>query len=364
MTTPVFAPPVFGQAFRRKSLCVAPVLPFILRSGSENRVTKDGRRSRWRHFPTAALAGLLLLSACGQKSIAEAAPPAGPLTENSSGEAPAPAPSGSGPAMWLVSDEDSDIYLFGTFHLLPATLQWTTPAFDEAMERTATTMTEVDTKSPAAQAKMTALVRQLGLNPPGVTLSSTLGPERAARLGELAVKYDVPIETLEPLKPWLAMIGLSVTIMQKEGFDADSGAEATILGRAATEGDGVAYLESAEYQIRALASLDEKEIIGDFDSSLDQLGDFDAYARRVVNAWRSGDVGALEEETLAPMRDMAPGAFRTLITDRNRNWVAEIDEILAGEGDYFIAVGAGHLIGEGSVVDMLEEKGYAVRRVQ
>lgn len=274
------------------------------------------------------------------------------------------APTGKGPAMWSLADEDSTIYLFGTFHILPSSLSWTTAAFDEAMKATTTTVTEVDTKSPQSQAAMTRLVQELGLNPPGVTLSSTLGETRAARFAEVAGRYGLNMAEFEPLRPWLAMIALSVAILQKEGFSEESGAEATILARASAEGDRIAHLESAEYQVRALASLDEAEILADFDSSLDQFDEFKSYAKRVVSAWKKGDAEMLEKETLAPMREAAPLAFRTLITDRNRNWTVEIERMLAGDEDYFIAVGAGHLIGEDSVVDMLEERGYEVRRVQ
>lgn len=297
----------------------------------------------------AALAALALLSAC--KPGAESAP-------RQQGE------TGDGPAMWLVSDSDSTIYLFGTFHLLPPTTAWTTTAFNAAMEETPTTMIEVDTKSAAAQAKMAALVQQLGLNPPGVTLSQTLGAERAARLAEVAGRYGVPLAQLEPLKPWLAMISLSMAIMQKDGFSTEGGAEETVIARAASQGDTVEHLETVEFQLRALASLDEGEILADFDNSLDQFAEFETYAARVLAAWRDGDVETLEKETLTPMRDTAPGAFKILITDRNLNWLREIENILAGDDDVFIAVGAGHLIGEGSVVDLLEEKNYAVRRVQ
>ena len=312
------------------------------------------RRKRAALF---ACAATLALGACARDSVtatAADAPAAGAAS----------APAEKGPAMWRLADDDSEIFLFGTFHILPADIDWTTAAFEDAMEATATTVTEVDAKSPAAQAKMAALVQELGLNPAGVTLTSTLGPDRAARFARLAGQYGLPMQSLEPLKPWLAMISLSVMVMQKEGFEAASGAEETILARAAREGDTVTHLESAEYQIRALASLDEAEILADFDASLEQFAEFKAYSQRVLSAWRTGDVEALERETLAPMRDSAPGAFDILITARNRNWAKEIDALMRGDGDYFIAVGAGHLIGEGSVVDMLAEKGYAVARVQ
>jgi len=297
---------------------------------------------------SAVLAGLLLVAACGQKNA----------------DSKSPAAADAGPAMWSVSDENSTIYLFGTFHILPKGSKWTTKAFDDAMAQTPVTLTEVDTKSLAAQASMAKVVAELGVNPPGVTLSSTLGPDRAAHFSEIAARYGLPMSNFEQLKPWLAMVALSVAVMQKEGFEADSGAEETVLARAAKEGDTVDHLESAEYQVRALASLDEEEILADFDTSIDQYDDFDAYAERVLTAWTTGDVATLEQETLADMRVKAPDSFRILITDRNSNWAGEIEKMMAGDQDYFIAVGAGHLIGEGSVVDLLATKGYKVERVQ
>lgn len=309
----------------------------------------------------AALAVAVFLSACGQKDVA-AAPPAAATADETVAEASAE--SGGGPAMWLLSDEDSEIYLFGTFHILPSSLGWESEALADAMKATPNTMTEVDTKSPAAQATMAALVQQLGVNSPGVTLSSTLGEERAARFARIAEKYGASMSALESLKPWLATLSLSVLIMQKEGFNAESGAEATILARAAAEGDDISHLESAEYQIRALASLDEREILADFDTSLEQFEEFSSYADRVLDAWKTGDVDAIDRETLAPMRKTAPGAYKILIADRNANWVGDIESMMKGSDDYFIAVGAGHLVGPGSVIDMLEKRGHAIRRVQ
>jgi len=296
---------------------------------------------------SALLAALLAISACGKANKADQSIDAD-----------------AGPAMWRVSDEDSTAYLFGTFHILPKGTQWITPAFEEAMRETAVTVTEVDAKSPAAQAEMARLVQELGLNPPGVTLTALLGPTRAVRFAAITEHYGLPMSAFEQMKPWLAMISLSVAIMQKEGFDADSGAEEAILARAADQSDRVTHFESAEYQIRALASLSEDEILADFDASLQEFENFDDYAKRMLDAWTGGDVKRLEDETLSEMRKKAPDAFRILITARNENWTHEIEEMMAGDEDYFIAVGAGHLIGAGSVIELLEAKGFAVERVQ
>jgi len=297
------------------------------------------------------LSALLALAACGPKKA------------ESADAAPAEAAE-KGPAMWAVADADSTIYLFGTFHILPAGTNWTTPAFEKAMMETPVTLTEVDTASPQSQKTMSALVTELGFNPPGVTLTALLGPVRAVRFSAVAERYGLSMAAFEPMKPWLAMITLSVAIMQKEGFDAKSGAEETVLARAGTQGDRIDHLESAEFQIRALASLNEAEILSDFDSSLPEYEDFDGYAARVLGAWSTGDVRTLEKETLKDMREKAPDAFRILIKDRNAAWVKEIETMMAGDEDYFIAVGAGHLIGDGGVVDMLRKDGFKVERVQ
>ena len=109
---------------------------------------------------------------------------------------PAAAFAGDAPAMWRLKDADSEVYLFGTFHVLPASVQWTTPAFDAAMQETETTITEADVTSPEAQAAMLGLVQKYGLNPQGVTLSSMLGPERAAEIERIAGSLGVPMATL------------------------------------------------------------------------------------------------------------------------------------------------------------------------
>jgi uncharacterized protein len=269
-----------------------------------------------------------------------------------------------GPAMWRLSDADSEVYIFGTFHILPASLAWTTPALDAAMEKTPVTMTEADTDSPEAQAKMAALVQELGLNPPGVTLSSQLGPARAKQFAAVAERYGIPMAALEPMRPWLALLSLSVGAMQSQGYSSESGAEGVILTKAAAQKDEIAHLETAEFQIRALASLGNDEWLADFERSIEQIADFEGFSRRTLEAWRTGDLQSIEEEMIGPMRSAAPGAYNSLIVDRNKTWVAQIEEIMRGSDDYFIAVGAGHLIGEDGVVEMLEGKGYTIKRVQ
>lgn len=276
----------------------------------------------------------------------------------------APAHADGGPAMWRLADEDSEVFLFGTFHVLPPNVEWKTPAFEAAMRATGVTVTEADVTSPAAAAAMAGLIGKYGVNPPGTTLSGTLGPARAAELERVASSLGVPMAMLETFRPWLALVSLAAIAMQQAGFDAASGVEAVVLARAAEEGDRIEYFETAEDQIRILAGLDDEQMLANFDVTIAQFDDISSLTTRMLNAWRNGDVEGLEADILAPLRKQSPAAFRALIVERNEDWAERIGEIMAGDGGYFIAVGAGHLIGADSVIDMLRARGFTVERVQ
>lgn len=285
-------------------------------------------------------------------------------TDSTASVAAAEKVGGDAPAMWRLADDNTEVLLFGTFHLLPTDLQWTTGAFDEAMARTEITYTEADVSSPEAQAALGALVQQYGLNPPGVTLSSILGAERFAKFSEVATGLGVPPAALEQQRPWLAMLSLSVLGFQQAGFNPQAGAESLISARAAEEGDDIRFLETAEFQIRTFGELPDEAILGNFDQTLEQLADLQLYADRMLTAWKTGDVDDLDEGFFKPLKTEAPELYEALLVTRNANWVDEIDDMMEGEGDYFVAVGAGHLVGEDSVVAMLRKRGYEVTRVQ
>ena len=55
--------------------------------------------------------------------------------------------------------------------------------------------------------------------------------------------------------------------------------------------------------------------------------------------------------------------YERLLTSRNANWAGWIENRLEQPGTVFIAVGAGHLAGAGSVQEQLEDRGLEVRRI-
>jgi len=142
---------------------------------------------------------------------------------------PAKAPVQPGPTLWRLTDADSEIWILGSVHVLPPGLKWRTPAIDAAFAAADVVVFETPTDA-AAQADIAATVRATSANPPGVTLSSLLSEAEAAKLHRVAKGLGVEPATLEPLRPWLAAVALSMRSVVAQGHDPNSGVEQ--IGRA------------------------------------------------------------------------------------------------------------------------------------
>lgn len=305
--------------------------------------------SRLRRVASGALGAALLAGGALFASTAQAQP-----ADYSTLEA--------NPAVWHLSDSDSDVYIFGTFHILPASLDWQTDELQALLASADTLYLEADVHSPESQAQMQQLVMQHGLNPPGVTLSSLLSDEANAALADFAPTLGIAPAMLEPMRPWLAQVMLAVTQMQALGLDPNSGAEAGLLALVAEGDTRMGYFETAEEQIRFLAGVPDDVQVRAFDQGLEDMADLPTQLNELVTAWATGDMAVLEDMINGSMREDAPEVYETLIVTRNHNWVPQIAEIMDGEGTVFIAVGAAHLPGEDGVIHLLQEEGYTITR--
>lgn len=266
------------------------------------------------------------------------------------------------PALWRVSDEDSDVYIFGSFHLLPQSLDWKTDKVLDALAASDTLYLEADVHSAEAQARMQALIPQYGLNPPGVALSSILDDETEALLAEFAPTVGASPAMLEPMQPWLAQLVLMIGQIQMLGFDPGAGVELALIAEVAEADMRFGYFETAEEQIGFLAGLPQDIQVEGLAQGLREAEELPQQVDEMVRAWATGDITALDAYVNGDMREDAPELYEAIIVTRNENWVPQIAEILDGEGTVFIAVGAGHLPGENGVLELLRNEGYAVTR--
>ena len=301
----------------------------------------------------ASLLAALTLPACAQQRAAPA-PVATPLPT-------AEAPRAVGPALWRVADEDTTIYLFGTVHLLPATIDWKTSEIAAALDRSAVLVTEID-MTPEAMVSMQNIVQSKGMLPAGQTLRDLLDPDQRARYEAALAEIGAPPEAFDPMEPWFATLALANLAMAQSGFDPERGVE-VVLEQAVGASKGRGALETIESQI---AIFDELPMDAQVQYLLETVEGFDEIGPTLDNLvaeWAEGDI-----ETLAALMNEAfeedPVLAQRLLYDRNANWAVWIDDRLDAPGTVFVAVGAGHLGGEQSVQDKLADRGIETVRVQ
>lgn len=265
-----------------------------------------------------------------------------------------------GPALWVVRDEDSTIYLFGTIHFLRANMNWRTDEVQRAWEASDRLVLEV--ADPEDQAAVGPLIQQFGLSPDR-PLSSLLGPDDLRRFTDAAAAMGADARRMDAMRPWLAGVVLSSAKLSRAGYDAGSGVDVILRAEAQAAGKPITGLETPEDQVRMLAGFPEAGQVAFLSNT---IRDFDAAPvelERLAEAWVVGDTNAVAAITLQPMRDQSEQLYQTLIVERNQRWARQIQGLLESSGTSFVAVGALHLSGQDGVPEILKSSGVEAIRV-
>lgn len=266
------------------------------------------------------------------------------------------------PGLWVVKSDQATVYLFGTVHLLPSDTLWTSPALDKALADSQRLSIEiVDDDSPAMQ----ALVMQHGVDV-SHPLSTKLDGRDMQQLEKAAEIAKVPggAAALQPMRPWLAALTLTVAPLVQAGMDPAQGVDKQLKARMLAAGKPVDGLETSEKQIRMLADLPESMQLDFLRQSFKEVADGPDKLRELIDAWRNGDTDAIARIEDTDLRKESPMLYRRLIVERNQAWAKEIAGRLKQPGVTFIAVGAGHLAGPDSVQAQLRKQGVAVTRIE
>lgn len=268
-----------------------------------------------------------------------------------------PPAEGQGPALWVIKDADSTLYLFGTVHLLRPTTAWGTPRVDAAFDSAEKLVLEIS--NPDDQAAVIPLVQQHGISL-ATPLSSLLTPDEITALDAAAKTLGLSAAQMDPFRPWFAALTLSVAPLAKAGYDPASGVELVLKARAEAAGKTVTGFETIDQQIRILAGFSEADQLDFLRGTLKDFETATVDLDRLVEAWAAGDVKAIETIGVEPMREDGEALYEALLVRRNINWADQIETLLEGSGTVFIAVGAAHLAGDDSVQQVLKGRGVDV----
>ncbi|GAA0217663.1 uncharacterized protein YbaP (TraB family) [Brevundimonas nasdae] len=283
------------------------------------------------------------------------------LAQDAAPAAAHPAIQGQGPALWVVKDADSTLYLFGSIHVLRPTTGWASPRVNAAFDSASDIWFEIS--NPDDQAAIIPLIQQHGLSPQ-TPLSSRLTPEEVAELDEAAKAIGASAAQIDIMKPWLAALSLSVAPLVKAGYDPKSGVEMALKARAEAAGKPIHGFETLDKQIGMLANLPDDTQLAFLRETLKNYDEATTMLDTMVSAWAQGDVATLDRVAVQEMKSDSPELYKVLLVERNTDWANQIQTLLQGSGTAFIAVGAAHLAGEDSVQAILKSRGVTVEPVQ
>jgi hypothetical protein len=236
--------------------------------------------------------------------------------------------------LWVVNDQDTIIYLFGTFHALDRNSRWFGPTVRAAFSESDELMLET-------------LVPSLGFSRPP-------RPIRPA---------DGTVAPLAPSASFTASTKMVMNAGRNKGLSIDNGADAVLRAAADFAGKPVGGLESFDSQLRMFSALPgsaSAEPPRQDPRTMQALG---SMLTRLQAGWNRGAV----EETFTPllrqMQTQSPDTYRMMFVERNARWADWIAERLKSPGTVFVAVGAGHLSGPDSVQNKLAHLGVKSERV-
>ena len=262
--------------------------------------------------------------------------------------------------LWSIQTLANKFYLLGSLHVLKQDAYPLAAAIGNAYADSSKVVFETDIaalQEPAMQAKML----QLGLYPQGTNLLQDLDERTRQLLEKKMSALGLPLEQFSRFKPWFLALTLATLELQRLGFNPLYGLDVHFFNKARTDAKEISFLEPAEFQLNLLGNMVKTDQIAFLNQTLKDLDVVNELAADLVKFWKAGDANGLQELLFKSFKDY-PDIYDRLLIQRNKKWVAEMEVLMQENKNILFVVGAGHLVGPKSVVDLLQKRGYKVKQ--
>ena len=260
--------------------------------------------------------------------------------------------------LWSVEKGKNTIYLLGSIHLLPRELKTLDQAIEAAYSDSKIIVFETNIDSlrdPAFEAKVT----NLGLLPPGQTLEQQVSKQTYALLQQKVSELGLQVEIFNQFKPWLCALTLTSMELQRLGFNANYGIDMHFFDRAKQDGKEMRFLESTDEQLGLFTEMSKQEEDSFLAKVLEELDTMRVKVIEMINAWKSGDSDKLASMVKVEFEGY-PEVYARMLVERNQKWVKHIEDLSGQDGNSLVVVGAAHLVGDDSILELLKKNGFEV----
>ncbi|MGD9235342.1 MAG: TraB/GumN family protein [Desulfobacterales bacterium] len=262
--------------------------------------------------------------------------------------------------LWSIQTQSNKIYLLGSIHVLKPETYPLDPAIEKAYASSERIIFETDIaamQDPVMQAKML----EMGMYPAGQNLFENIAGDTRKQLEKKMSALGLPLEAFSQFKPWFVALTLTTLELQRLGYNPQYGIDVYFFGKAQSGGKEIGYLEPPEYQIDLLGNMADKDQNDFLKQTLADLELIGELAGDLVDSWKSGNADKLHELLHKSFKDY-PDLNDRLLIQRNLKWVTEVEQATRQNKNVLFVVGAGHLVGPESVVELLRKNGYKVKQ--
>lgn len=263
--------------------------------------------------------------------------------------------------LWKAHSKANTVYLLGSIHLLKEENYPLSVAMEQAFAEAQVLVLEINPDS-LALPSMQQFVLSKGMFGEGKTLQGSLSQETYALMQKHAEAMGVNLALLQGFEPWLVGLTLTSVKLQQMGLSAEHGVDQYFFKKAKAANKPVLNLESVAFQISRFDNMPLKQQDAFLLESLQEWALIESELNAIVRAWSTGEADSLAAKLFEGLQSH-PEVYAALITERNRNWLVQIEKFLLADKIHLLVVGAGHLVGEEGLIKALLQKGYFVEQL-
>lgn len=263
--------------------------------------------------------------------------------------------------VYEISKGKQKIYLAGTIHMLRDADLPPPAEFNAAYQASQKIYFETDLQKAKAP-EFGQRFAQAMMLPNNTTLKDILDANTWAALQAYSTKSQYPLSQTMMFNP--AMVSILITMTESKKIGVGEGVDAYYDKAARTDNKFIGELETGDDVIgymKTFAQEDPNKIITSTLSDMDNIAkDLD----EMINAWKVGNLDLLEKEMGEKMRKETPNAYQSLVVERNKKWLPQIEQMFKTPEYELVLVGSLHLSGKDGLLVQLKKAGYKVKPYQ
>jgi uncharacterized protein YbaP (TraB family) len=263
--------------------------------------------------------------------------------------------------LWRTSTATATVYLLGSIHVARPDLYPLPSVIEGAFAESDTLVLETDLDIvPLLGASLQIAAR--ALLPLRDSIENHLSRDTVDKLHAYLAAHHLSPDAFNRFQPWFVAMSLPALDATQQGYSADDGIDVHFHDLAENK-KRILALEPIESQVELLVSLsqsDQEELLREAIDDEGEEEDLD----RLFQLWKSGNAEAFAAYSMHDRGSaQTEELYRRFLFSRNENMSKTIEGYLSERGTYFVVVGTAHLVGDGSIVDLLRRHGRRVEQL-